>query len=305
LRHFKLAADREGKVLILWVIGRRDALQTFKREAQECSIPVHGELFRAVECLAYASRYSPRKTTSQLIHSRKQKLLPAASSLLSSRPERIWDEFDSKRLLKTYDIPVVEERIVASAADTLRIARKMGFPVVLKGLVPGQVHKTESGLVSLNIQSPALLKTAFADLTRRMKGKGKILLQRQMPGEYELIVGMLHDAQFGACVMFGLGGVFSELQKDVVFAPAPLSASTAQELIQRISGKKLLQGFRNRKPLDMKLMAKILVNVGNLAFACPDIEQIDINPLVVFHGKPVAVDATIIRQAKRLQAVRL
>jgi acyl-CoA synthetase (NDP forming) len=296
LRLFKEAADREGKVLILWVIGRRDALRAFKREAQECSIPVHGELYRAVECLAYASRYTPRNKTSQLIHTGKRKLLPKAASILSACPERIWDEFDSKQLLKTYTIPVVEEKIVTSSAAALVAARKMGFPVVLKGLAKEQVHKTESGLVCLNITSSAALKTAYANLIKRMKGKGRILLQRQMPTEYELIVGMIRDQQFGPCVMFGLGGIFSELQKDVVFAPAPLSASTAKELIQRISGKKLLQGFRGRKPLDMKLMANILVSLGNLAAACPDIEQIDINPLVVYQGKPVAVDATVVRR---------
>jgi len=296
LKRFKEAADREGKVLILWVIGRRDALRTFKREAEECSIPVHGELFRAVECLAYASRYTPRKKTSQLISTGRHKLLPQAASILSACPERIWDEYDSKRLLKTYGIPVVEEIIVESAAASLRAARKTGFPVVLKGLVKGQVHKTESGLVCLGITSATALKTAYADLSGRMKGKGRMLLQRQMPIEYELIVGMLQDLQFGPCVMFGLGGIFSELQKDVVFAPAPLSASTAKELIQRISGKKLLQGFRGGKPLDMKLMANILVNLGNLAAACPDIEQIDINPLVVHQGKAVAVDATIVKR---------
>ncbi len=297
LKLFKEAADREGKVLILWVIGRRDALRTFKREAQENAIPVHGELFRAVECLAYASRYTLRKKTSQLIFTGKHKLLPKAASILSVCPERIWDEFDSKRLLKTYGIPTVEEKIVESAFAAATAARKIRFPVVLKGLVRGQVHKTESGLVCLNITSVAGLKASFADLTRRMKGKGQILLQRQMPVEYELIVGMVRDKQFGPCVMFGLGGIFSELQKDVVFAPAPLSTSTAKELIQRISGKKLLQGFRGRKPLDMKLMAEILVNLGNLATACLDIEQIDINPLVIYQGKPVAVDATVIKKA--------
>jgi acetyltransferase len=95
--------------------------------------------------------------------------------------------------------------------------------------------------------------------------------------------------------MFGLGGIFAELQKDVVFAPAPLSTSTARELIGRISGRKLLAGFRGRKPLDLKIMADILVNLGNLACACPDIGQIDVNPLVVYRGKPVAVDATVVR----------
>jgi len=296
LKVFKEAADREGKVLILWVIGRRDALRAFKQEAQSCSIPVHGELYRAVECLAHASRYTPRKKTPHLMLKGKTKLPPKAASILSTCPERIWNEYDSKRLLKQYAIPVVEEKPAASATEAASAARKMGFPIVLKGIVPGQVHKTEAGLVCLGITSAAALKKAYADLTGRMKGRGKILLQRQMPIEYELIVGMLRDAQFGPCVMFGLGGIFSELQKDVVFAPAPLSLSTAKELILRISGKKLLQGFRGRKPLDMKRMADILVSLGNLAAACPEIEQIDINPLTVSQGKPVAVDATIIRK---------
>ena len=127
LKLFKEAADREGKVLILWVIGRRDALRNFKREAQDAAIPVHGELFRAVECLAHASRYMPRKKTSQLIHPRKPKLLPKAAAILSDHPERIWDEFDSKRLLKTYGITVVEEKIVESAADAISAARADGL----------------------------------------------------------------------------------------------------------------------------------------------------------------------------------
>jgi len=167
-------------------------------------------------------------------------------------------------------------------------------PVVLKGLAKGQVHKTESGLVCLDIRTPSALKIAYAHLSSRMKGKGRILLQCQMPIEYELIAGMVRDPQFGpaSCSVWA---EYFRTAKDVVFAPAPLATSTAKELIQRISGKKLLQGFRGGKPLDMKWMANILVNLGNLACACPDIEQIDINPLVVHQGKPIAVDATIVR----------
>lgn len=294
LKIFKEAADREGKVLIIWVIGRRDALRAFKREAQECGIPAHGELFRAVECLACASRYRPRKKTPSLMAAGRAKLPPRAAAVLSSCPEPIWDEYDSKRLLKICGIPVVQEKIVASAAAALTAAHEIGFPVVLKGLAEGQVHKTESGLVRLGLSSPSEIRAAHAELIKKLKGKGRILLQKQMPVEYELIAGVLRDEQFGPCVMFGLGGIFAELQKDVVFAPAPLSASTARELIGRISGRKLLEGFRGGKPLDLNSMANILVNLGNLAAACPDIGQIDVNPLVVHQGKPVAVDATVV-----------
>ncbi|MFO7569117.1 MAG: acetate--CoA ligase family protein, partial [Smithellaceae bacterium] len=281
LKLFKEAADREGKVLLLWVIGRRDALHAFKHEAQTVGIPAHGELFRAVECLAHASRFTPRPKTSRLIvNGAKRKIPPKALSILTATRRRVWDEFDSKRLFKTLGIPVVEEKIVTSAADALQVSRKTGFPVVLKGLMEGDVHKTESGLVALGIVSPAALKKTFADLTKRMKGKGRVLMQKQMPVDYELIAGIVRDEQFGPCVMFGLGGIFSELQKDVVFAPAPLSVATAKELMGRISGKKLLQGFRGRKPLDMHVMTSILVALGHLAASCADIEQIDINPLV-------------------------
>ena len=295
LKIFKEAADREGKVLILWVIGRRDALRAFKREAQECGIPAHGELFRAVECLAAASRYRPRKKTPSLTAASRATLPPKATAILAACPGLVWDEYDSKNLLKIFGIPTVKEKIVLSATGAVAAAREIGFPVVLKGLAEGQAHKTESGMVRLGLSSASEIRGAFADLTRKLKGKGRILLQKQMPAEYELIAGVLRDSQFGPCVMFGLGGIFAELQKDVVFAPAPLSTSTARELIGRISGRKLLAGFRGRKPLDLKIMADILVNLGNLACACPDIGQIDVNPLVVYRGKPVAVDATVVR----------
>ncbi|MBP7906326.1 MAG: acetate--CoA ligase family protein, partial [Alphaproteobacteria bacterium] len=300
LKIFKAAADREGKVLIIWVIGRRDALRAFKREAQECGIPAHGELFRAVECLAAASRYRPRKKTASLTAASRAKLPPKAMAILAAAcPGLVWDEYDSKNLLKSCGIPTVKEKIVLSAAGAIAAAREIGFPVVLKGLAEGQVHKTESGLVRLGLSSATEIRTAYADLTKKLKGKGRILLQKQIPAEYELIAGVLRDGQFGPCVMFGLGGIFAELQKDVVFAPAPLSLSTARELTGRISGRKLLEGFRGRKPLDLNIMADILVNLGNLAVACPDIGQIDVNPLVVYRGKPVAVDATIIRSDER------
>ncbi len=295
LQKFKEKADREGKVLIIWVIGRRDAIKAFKIEAQEAGIPAHGELFRAVECLAHASRYMSREKSPRLIASRKPKLSVDAAAIFSSAPERIWDEFDSKRLLGACGIPVVEEGLAPTLSQAVSWARRMGYPVVLKGLIPGDIHKTESGLVDLDIPHAAALKKAYVGMNARLKGKGRILLQRKMPIEYELIAGMLRDDQFGPCVMFGLGGIFSELQKDVVFAPAPLSEATAIKLMMRISGKKLLSGFRGKKPLDIKRMAKILVSLGDLAVACPQIEQIDINPLAVWQGSVVALDATIIR----------
>jgi acetate---CoA ligase (ADP-forming) len=292
----KEAADKAGKVLIMWVIGRRDSLRTFKRECQETSIPVHGELSRTVECLAAASRYKRREPVAVNNHTVAKLSLPsgAADFLSKGKGRRVWDEFDSKQLLALCDVPVVDEWIAKTADEATSLAQKIGYPVVMKGLAPGEVHKTESGLVRPGIATSAVIQATFEDLMNRMNGQGRILLQRQLSIDYELIAGYLRDAQFGPCVMFGLGGIFSELQRDVVFATAPLTEEAALELMVSIKGSKLLQGFRGMKPINQKAMAGILVGLGNLGETCPQVEQIDINPLIVSRGNPVAVDASII-----------
>jgi acetate---CoA ligase (ADP-forming) len=299
LKRVKEMADRAGKVIVIWVIGLSQSVRLFKRAAQAIGIPAHGELFRAVECLAAAANYQSRQVAAAENQPAGTWLLQAdAVDLLTcGMKSRIWDEFSSKRLLEKCRIPVVEERLVATVAAALEAGRKIGFPVVLKGLLPGQVHKTESGLVRLGIASAADLETTFTDLTSSMKGEGQILIQRQLPIEYELIAGFLRDAQFGPCVMFGLVGIFSELQRDVVFALAPLSREDARKLIYSIKGEKLLRGFRGGAPVNEEVLVEILVNLGNFGASCSQIEQIDINPLVVFRGNPVAVDATVISSA--------
>ena len=207
-------------------------------------------------------------------------------------------EYESKQVLAAYDIPVTREVLVKDKTGLDKAIKKIGFPLVMKGCSADIAHKTEKGLIHVDIRTSTEAKKAFREIMAGMEGfEGGVLMQEMIKGRRELVMGLTRDPQFGPCVMFGLGGVFSELQKDVVFAPAPLSTSTAKELIRSISGKKLLQGFRGRKPLDMKLMIEVLVNLGNLATACLDIEQIDINPLVIYQGKPIAVDATVIKKA--------
>jgi len=292
----KEAAAKAGKVLIIWVIGLGDELRTLKRDCEKNGIPAHSELSRAVECLAAASRYRQRKAD-VIINSIVEKpvLTSSAADILSKGKERqVWDEFDSKHLLKMCGIPVVNELIAKTIDDAASFAQKIGYPLVMKGLAPGEVHKTESGLVRLGLTTSADIKTVFEDLTNRMNGQGRILLQRQLSIDYELIAGYLLDAQFGPCVMFGLGGIFSELKSDVVFAAAPFTERSALELIYRIKGNKILKGFRGMMPINDKAMAGILVGLGNLGAACPQIEQIDINPIIVSAGDPVAVDASVI-----------
>ena len=296
LQRMKEMAQKAGKVIVIWVIGLGQSVRSFKRAAQDVGIPAHGELFRAVECLAAAANYQPRQLAAASTPAAAKGSLPtdATDLLAEEKNEGIWDEFASKRLLEKINIPVVEEYLAWTAADALTAGRRIGYPVVIKGLLTGEVHKTESGLVRLGVATDTELVAAFAGLMSRLKGRGRIVIQRQIPVEYELIAGFLRDDQFGPCVMFGMGGIFSELQRDVVFALAPPSREDALELIYRIKGRKLLQGFRGKAPVNEEVMADILVNLGNLGAACPAIEQIDINPLAVSQGHPVAVDATVI-----------
>lgn len=294
MQEMKEIADREGKALVMWVIGRREGTRAFREEAQRCGIPVHGELSRAVECLAAAARYRSRADEVREETADEEAPCDTADLLSEGGTERIWDEYASKQLLKRCGIPVVEEQIVSSMAEAEDAAVAMGFPVVLKGLLPGQVHKTESGLVHLGITTQEGLRDAFEDLKSRMGGRGRTVIQPQMRIDYELIAGFLRDGQFGPCVMFGLGGILSELERDVAFALAPLNRAGAGDLIRRIRGRRLLDGFRGMAPLHEEVMADILVRLGALGSSCGAIEQIDVNPLAVSGGIPTALDATVI-----------
>jgi acetyltransferase len=292
----KEKADSAGKVLFFWVMGRQEASRSFRQEAQSRGIAVHREIVRAVECLSAASRFRHREEPLEVVD---RHMSPSVASVLQESPlgsseERVWDEHESKRLLAAWRIPVVEEKLVRSLPEAREAARDLGFPVVLKGLLPGVVHKTEQGLIHLGITAPPLLEVAYRNIQEKLGGRGRILMQRQVETDYELIAGFVRDEQFGPCIMFGLGGVLAELEPDVVFALAPLRRSQALELMEGIRGRRLLKGFRGMAPLREELMAEILINLGNLGTANSQIQQIDINPVAVAAGFPLAVDASII-----------
>ncbi|UCH22947.1 MAG: acetate--CoA ligase family protein [Deltaproteobacteria bacterium] len=292
----KNKADREGRVVLFWLMGRGNATKSFRREAQSRSLVVHWEISRAVECLSAAVRRQCRQRRNSAGGSTTPSLplkIPQ-ESVLTTTAKRVLDEYESKRLLDKWEIPVVEEILVSTLSEAQKAAQRMGFPVALKGLLPGEMHKTERGLIQLGIASKPALKNAYQKITEKLTGRGRILLQRQVEIDYELIAGFVRDDQFGPCIMFGLGGILSELQPDVVFACAPLKRLEALELIRNIQGRRLLEGFRGMAPLDQERMADILINLGDLGRAYPQIEQIDINPVAVRKGLALALDANLV-----------
>jgi acetate---CoA ligase (ADP-forming) len=211
------------------------------------------------------------------------------------------DEVASKKLLKAYGIPVSKEEIAQTAADAVKIAKKIGFPVVAKVVSADILHKSDIGGVVLNINSPAEVKKAFNDITARvkkLKNKPKlegILIAQQVKAELELVVGASLDAEMGPVVLFGTGGVDIELMKDVALAGAPLDEADARELIGRTKAGVKLKGYRGKPALHEASAVKAIVGLSNLmADAGTRIASIDVNPFLINARTGVAVDGLIV-----------
>ncbi len=289
LEHLAQSAQKANKPLFAWMQGTRAAIDEFRAEAQALGFPVFRELYRSVECLNAVFARRPA------LEVRADEPQPAegVAGLLAGQAGAL-DEHVSKQVLALCGLPVVEEQIVSSADEAVAAAQRLGWPMVIKGLDPGLVHKTEAGLVRLDIASPEQAAQVFDELKAVMGPQGQVLVQRQAAAGLELIVGAVKDPQFGACVMCGLGGVLAEALGKAQFAMAPLSRTEALDLISRAPGQKLLDGFRGAPPVDREALAQILVALGDLAYTQPAIQEIDVNPLLVNEDGLVAVDASII-----------
>lgn len=299
LSKVKKMADKAGKGIIFCTMGRREASRSFRRDAWACGIQVYEEISRAVECLAAAVRFKSDIKSDDCVNT---DILPLEQGnrgklLLSPNAEKILDEYDSKQLLSNWGIPVVDERLVPTMAEAKKAAQVIGYPVVLKGLPYGKVHKSELGLLYLGIINERELEESYLTLENKIEGNGRILIQRQVKIDYELIAGFIRDDQFGPCIMFGLGGILCELQPDVVFALAPIRQADALKLINRIRGRRLLEGFRGMAPLRKDAMAAVLANLSHLGAKNPQIQQIDINPIAVIAGNSLAIDSAIVMKS--------
>ncbi len=204
-------------------------------------------------------------------------------------------EYDSKQVLSEYKIPVTKE-VIANTADELNKAvQKIGFPLVIKGCSSEIAHKTEKGLIKVDIRNEDEAKAAFEDIQSKMEGTEKsVLVQEMVKGQRELVVGMTRDPQFGPCVMFGLGGIFTEILKDVAFRVAPLSKRDAMDLMDDFKGKKILDSVRGMEAVDREVLADILLAVGQIGMDNDEIQEIDVNPLKIRDGQPIAVDALVV-----------
>jgi succinyl-CoA synthetase beta subunit len=211
-------------------------------------------------------------------------------------------EVESKALLAAAGVPVVEARLATSAQETASIASEIGFPVVLKVASTDIAHKSDAGGVLVNIGDAEAANAGYerivADVALAAPDASVdgVSVQRQADPGTEVIVGMTSDPQFGPVVMFGLGGIFVEALRDVSFRVAPLSRADAEEMIDEIRGHRVLTGLRGKPPLDREALIGAILSVSELVTRHQGrIEELDINPLLLFPEGARAVDALITR----------
>ena len=205
-------------------------------------------------------------------------------------------EAESKALVAAHGIPVPDERIVPDAAAAVAAADAIGYPVVLKLNGDAIAHKTERGLVRLSLTDAAAVEQAGTELLGRASpddGPVSLLVAPMLRGNRELIAGLHHDEQFGMTVMFGVGGILAEAVADVAFRLVPLTAVDAEELIDDLQTQKLLGEFRGEPAVDRTALVAVITGLAALSTARPDIRSVDLNPLIVVDGHPVAVDALV------------
>jgi acetate---CoA ligase (ADP-forming) subunit beta len=203
-------------------------------------------------------------------------------------------EFDSKRFLSSYGIPVTREALADGPESAVIEASKLGFPVALKASGSSLFHKTEVEGVALNLRNEQDVRNAGKKLFC-IQGCEALLVQEMVKGAREWVCGLKRDDQFKVCIMFGLGGIFTEALDDVTFRIAPITLWDAEEMMTEVRCRKLLGPFRGQPAVNRRAVAQTLVDIARIGLQCESIVEIDINPLKIREdGDPVAVDALII-----------
>ncbi len=216
-------------------------------------------------------------------------------------------EHESKQIIGAYGIGEGKDFVVNSADEAVKAAQKIGYPVVAKIVSPDILHKTDAGGIKLHLTNDAEVKQAYEEILKNAKAYkadaniiGINIQEMAKKGIEEVIIGLTTDPQFGPALMFGLGGIFVEIYKDVSFRVCPITEYDAHEMIQEIKAYPILNGFRGRPLADVDTLVDILLKSSKLALDFPEIDQMDLNPIIVYEkGKGCAVvDARIILKSK-------
>jgi acyl-CoA synthetase (NDP forming) len=217
-----------------------------------------------------------------------------------SQGRTLLTEVESKQILHEAEIPVALAVLADDAKSAVAAAEKTGFPVVLKVVSPDVAHKSDVGGVRLGLESKEEVEEAFDEIMASVRAAQTdvrvegVAVQKMAPAGTEVIVGMSKDAQFGPVMMFGLGGVFVEVLKDVAFRIVPLEGKDAREMVREIRGFAVLEGVRGQPASDLAALENLILRVSEFIEAHPEIEELDLNPVLVYPDGALAVDARIV-----------
>jgi len=205
-------------------------------------------------------------------------------------------EYESKKLLSLYGIPITREKLSRSADEAVSAAAELGFPVVLKACSPELMHKSEHGCIEMNLRSEGDVRQAYGRIIGRVDLELEgVLVQEMVPGQRELVVGLTRDTQFGPCVMLGMGGMLTEVFEDTAFRMAPFGKIEAKDMMEELHFKAILGAFRGQKAVDMDMLCRTLIAVGQIGLELDTVSELDMNPMIITpEGRIIAVDALVI-----------
>ena len=283
------ARGRLKKPVVACVFGLADLTQEV-RTLEDQGIPAFTFPEEAVVALASLAHYHRRRVrTSRRFHPYPVDRT-GVERLLGSLPpaeSTVLPEFSARQLLSAYGVPFAPAHLAKTPTEAIRYADRMGYPVVLKVASPDISHKTEVGGVRVGINSADELRTAWAEVeatvslrapTARLEG---FEIEKMVTGGKEVLIGLQRDARFGPVIVFGLGGIYVEVLKDVTFRLAPFDEHEAEEMVSAVRAFPLLQGVRGEKPSDLRALYTILGRVAQLALELPQVQELDLNPVIV------------------------
>ena len=287
-----VAQTTDKPVLVVWgsPVGNESAYRDILLQSQ---VPVFRTFANAVRAAkAYFDYHEFRATYRSPFE--KPVLRPSAAAARVDRPLRS-DEWSSMAVLDAYGIPTPRRELVTSAKEAVRAAEAIGMPVVLKACGADLLHKSDAGLVRVGLASARDVRSAYAELAERAPSMDGVIVAELVAPGVETVVGVSHDELFGPVVMFGLGGVFVEVLRDVTFRVPPFSKADARRMLSEVKGAALLEGVRGRPRCDTGALVDVIMKVQRLALdLAGELTELDINPLVAHPKGCVALDALVV-----------
>jgi acetyltransferase len=307
-----LTSVMEGRrfpVFACWLGGKRieQAVEILNRSG----IPTYGTPEQAVRAFLYMVEYArnmeslleiPPKLTTHIAFDSS-----TARHLLARAPlNRFMNESDAKEILSTYGMPMIRTELADSEEEASRLGQILGYPLVMKLRSPDITHKTDAGGVRLDLRADKDVRAAYVAIVesaRRSNPKARIegvMLQPFLANpDYEILLGAKRDANFGPVVLFGMGGIFTEILKDRALGLPPMNRLLARRMMQETKAWTLLQGYRNRPPANLELLEEMIIRLSQLLIDFPEIAELDMNPVLIKDGRAAAVDARILVSAAK------